>query len=808
MTGQPTGTVTLVFTDIAGSTRLLRSLGPERYRTALAEHRAVVRDAFARHDGYEVDEEGDAFFFAFASATRAVSAVEDAFAALDGGPIRIRVGIHTGEPIVDAPKYVGEDVHKAARIMSAAHGGQIVLSAATRALLDGHVTELGEHRLKDFDEPVSLFQVGAERFPPLRTLSNTNLPSPATKLVGRERETSDITALVRDGTRLVTLTGPGGAGKTRLGLAAARELVHDFEGGVFWIALAPVRDPELALTRIAVGLGTEDVAASIGHREVLLLLDNFEQVIDAAPGLGRLLAECPNLSLIVTSRELLRIQGETGYLVPPLAEGEAVELFTQRTGAEPSPTITELCRRLDNLPLAIELAAARTGLLSPEQLLDRISQRLDLLRAGRDSDPRQQTLRTTIQWSFDLLTPEEQLLLSRLTVFAGGWELKAAEEVAGAELSTLESLLDKSLVRRTGPRCWLLETIREFAAESLADDEHETLARRHCAHYVDLAERAEPELDMGAQEAWLSRLETERGNLEAALAFAFETRDGESAVRLTAALRKFWLIHGPLTEAGEWLERSVRAAGDALPGKRADALGNAAFIAYRHADYLRARLLADEGLALSRALGDRVREAEALDNLANAAEGLGDFAHARELLEQSLELKRAANDTRRLAHTLAGLADVAMAEGLFEKAIGYCEEAIPLLGADRWNQTIGLLNLSSAAAQLGRPEAIDHAKEALGRAVELGDRELLANALDVLAWIGGDHGRAAAAARLLGYANELREQAGAELEPSERRLRQRLFASLGEQLDGQVLAAELDAGRRLTTEGAVALADG
>ena len=332
MAAQPTGTVTLLFIDIEGSTRLLDQLGAERYRDALAEHRRVLREAFRRHGGYEVDYEGDAFFVAFQEARSGVGAAHEAQTALADGPIRVRMALHTGAPILDPPKYVGMDVHLAARIMSAGHGGQVLLSKATRDLVDApEVRDLGEHRVKDFDDPVWIFQLGGGAFPPLKTISNTNLPRPASSFVGRERDVDEVVARVREGARLVTLTGPGGSGKTRLAIEAAAELVAEFRGGLFWVGLAPFRDPALVLAAVAQALGARgEPAAHIGEREMLLLLDNMEQVVEAAPDLAVLVETCPNLRLLVTSRELLRVRGEVEYEVMPLSEVDAVELFRLR----------------------------------------------------------------------------------------------------------------------------------------------------------------------------------------------------------------------------------------------------------------------------------------------------------------------------------------------------------------------------------------------------------------------------------------------------------------------------------------------
>jgi class 3 adenylate cyclase len=453
----PSGTVTFLFTDVEGSTALLHELGPESYATALAEHRRIVREAVTARGGVEVDTQGDAFFVAFPTAAGALAAAEEILHGLAGGLISIRMGLHTGRAHVTGEGYVGRDVNLGARIAAAGHGGQVLLSKETSELVEAELTDLGEHRLKDFDEPVWIFQVGTDQFPPLKTISNTNLPRPASSFVGRESEVAEIATLIREGTRLLTLTGPGGSGKTRLAIAAATELVPEHRNGVFWVGLATLRDPALVVETIAQTLGAkEGLTDHVGERELLLLLDNLEQVVEAAPELAAVLEACPNLKLLVTSRELLRVRGEVEYPVPPLAEREAVELFRERSRREPDETIAELCRRLDNLPLAVELAAARTSVLSPGQILERLAQRLDLLKGGRDAEARQQTLRATIAWSHDLLNDSEQRLFARLAVFAGGCALESAEQVAQADLDVLQSLVDKSLVRQTRERFWML----------------------------------------------------------------------------------------------------------------------------------------------------------------------------------------------------------------------------------------------------------------------------------------------------------------------------------------------------------------
>jgi predicted ATPase len=661
----PSGTVTFLFTDVEGSTQLLHELGGEAYAEALAEHRRVLRDAFAAHGGVEVDTQGDAFFVAFPSAPGALAAAAEAKHALGQSRIRVRMGIHTGRPHLGEEGYVGADVHLGARIAAAGHGGQVLLSKETRALTGNGVTDLGEHRLKDFAEPVPIFQLGSERFPPLKTISNTNLPRPASSFLGREREVEEVAALLQNGARLLTLTGPGGSGKTRLAIEAAGELVPEFKAGVFWIGLADLRDPALVTETMATTLGAHDgLTEHVGERELLLVLDNLEQVVEAAPELASLVEACANLRLLVTSRELLRVRGEIEYPVLPLDERNAVNLFCDRARAAPDGAVRELCRALDNLPLAIELAAARTSVLSPAQILERLSQRLDLLRGGRDADPRQQTLRATIEWSYGLLARDEQRLFRRLAVFRGGCTLEAAEQVAQADLDTLQSLVDKNLLRHGEERFWMLETIREYAAERLAEGEDDDALRdRHLTHFLTIAERAYDER-RAAMAKWSAVLDAERDNMRAALDWALP-RAPESGVRLAGAVAYLWLLQGHGREARERL---------------AAALGQ-----YESRDWVRARGLThladledpgdaalahvDEALSIWWELGDRLGEALALEARGWTHLYGGDYAPARQAFEESLALLREGGAPElESAGVLAGLCQLYVSAGEIERA--------------------------------------------------------------------------------------------------------------------------------------------
>ena len=524
MIEQPSGTVTLVFTDIEGSTRLLQEFGEQRYREVRDHHHRVVRDAFARHAGYEVDNEGDAFFYAFASAASAIDAVSEAMHELEAGPVRIRVGMHTGEPGLDPPKYLGMDVHLAARVMAAGNGGQVLLTRSTRELVDAELVDLGEHRLKDIPDPVWLYQLGEGDFPPVRGLNNTNLPLPASSFLGRAEELERAERLL-EGARLLTVSGPGGVGKTRFAIELASRQLERFPNGVFWVPLASLRDSTLVMESLAHAAGAKgDLAAHIGNRHILLVIDNLEQVVEAAPELSRLLTACEHLTLLVTSRELLRVEGEVEVSLPSLAGSEADALFCERAQCEPSPAIGELCARLDGLPLAIELAAARTRVLTPEQILERLGERLDLLKGTRRRPAAADAART-VEWSYDLLTDDEAALFRCLAVFAGGCTLEASEDVAGADVDLLQSLAEKSLIRQLDGRIWMLETIRGYAWERLAESgEVVALRRSHLDWVVSLAERLSLRASRTELERWSKEVTGEEDNVRAALDFAGEAR--------------------------------------------------------------------------------------------------------------------------------------------------------------------------------------------------------------------------------------------------------------------------------------------
>jgi len=806
----PTGTVTFLFTDVEGSTRLLNELGAEAYDEALAEHRRRLRGAFARRGGVEVDTQGDAFFYAFPSAPEAIEAAGEGQRALSVGPIRVRMGLHSGRPHVGREGYVGEDVHLAARIAAAGHGGQVLVSRATRALVDGELVDLGEHRVKDFSEPVWIFQLGEGRFPPLRTISNTNLPRPASSFVGREREVSDVVGLLQDGARLVTLSGPGGSGKTRLAVESAAELVPEFRNGVFWIGLAALREPALVAETVAQTLGAKDgLAEHVGERELLLLLDNFEQVVEAAPELASLLESCPNLRLLVTSRELLRIRGEVEYPVPPLARPEAVELFCARSQVGRSDDVAELCRRLDNLPLAVELAAARTSVLSPAQILERLSQRLDLLKGGRDSESRQQTLRATIEWSYELLTEKERRLFARLSVFAGGCALEAAADVAEADLDTLQSLVDKSLIRFADGRFWLLETIREFALERLEETGGgEDLRHRHTAYFLELAELAKPELQAWSSSIWFDRLEAEHDNIRAALGDPLEHGRTDVALRLGGAVWLFWLTRGYWSEGRRWLESALAAGTESDPHLRFDALWGAGLLAVWQDDLERGRAAAEELLALAAETDSTRVRALGVHIAAVVASHRGDWDHAAQLHAESAQLARELGDSWLLSIAVNNLGDIALNRGEYERALELFEESLAI-GGERQDQdrlARAFVNLGFTTLMLGDIErARSLLRDGLIAAREIGQVEGFTYGF---VGLGAAYAREdpARAARLLGCADLLCEETASDLVQLEGRVRDETEAELRARLGEDAYAAVYAEGRALALEDALALA--
>jgi predicted ATPase len=806
----PSGTVTLLFTDIEGSTRLIERLGEDGYVLALAEHRRLLRSAFSAHGGVEVDTQGDAFLYAFADPVGALAAAAQGQQALASGHVKVRMGMHTGTVRVTSEGYAGRELHRAARIAASGHGGQVVLSSATRALVDGDLTELGEHRLKDFVEPVALFQLGTERFPPLKTISNTNLPRPASSFVGREREREEVLGLLRNGSRLLTLSGPGGSGKTRLALEVGSELVADFKAGVFWVGLAPLRDPALVIETVAQTLGAKDsLAEHVSERELLLLLDNFEQVVEAAPELSRLLEACPNLRLLVTSRELLRVTGEVEYAVPPLEEPEAVELFCERSRLERDETISELCRRLDDLPLAVELAAARTRVLTPQQILDRLGQRLDLLKGSRDADPRQRTLRATIEWSHGLLSDDEQALFARLAVFAGSCTLDAAEDVCGADLDVIQSLVDKSLLRHTHHRFWMLETIREFATERLeAAGGSRTVRAAHAEFFAALAERADPQITQGLdQQEWADRITAEYDNIRSAVGFALSEAP-ETALRIVGSIAFFVSLRGGFAEVRAWVDEALAAGDDVPPLWRGRALICGAVAAVRQGDLEAGTRYAEEALAVASAAGDGFGIASALRERGIAATQSGHRERARSIYVELAELSESIGDPFHGAIALNNLGDLALYDGDWSRAIELCGRSGEIrrdLG-NRWGAALCLTNVALAQRQAGLlDDAARSIRQALEDSLAVDARMVVHSCFVVGAMLAADRDRPQEGATLLGASEQLREELDSATDDFERARLEEVEANTRALLGDEDFAGAFEHGRSLRTDDAAAL---
>jgi predicted ATPase/class 3 adenylate cyclase len=680
----PSGTVTFLFTDIEGSTRLLQELG-DRYADVLAEHRRMLREAFAHHGGVEVDTQGDAFFVAFARASDAVAGAQAAQRALRGGGVRVRMGVHTGEPMVREEGYVGIDVHRAVRLASAGHGGQILLSRPTRDLLDStfELVDLGLHRMKDLSEPQRLYQLGMEKFPPLKTLHQTNLPVPATPFLGRERELSEVLRLLGS-SRVLTLTGPGGTGKTRLAIQAAAEVAEEFPAGVWWVPLSTLRDPSLVPDSIAQVLDAKgEVAEHIADKKVLLLLDNLEHLLDSASELAALVDRCVGLRLLATSREPLRVSAEQEYPVAPFASEEAVDFFCTRARSvkpdfAPTATLPDICRRLDNLPLALELAAARVKILSPEQILARLEQALPLLTGGRRDVPeRQRTLAATIAWSHEMLSDPEQRLFARLSVFVGGSTLEAAETVCAAELDGLASLVDKSLVRQSGDRFWMLETIREFAFERLREDDTlDEVRRRHAEYFLAGAEANFGQIFESLTQDQLDWFEREQDNLRSALDRLHELdAEPELEARLVIACTKFWSHRGLWSEARRRQDAALERAEGAPPPLRGRLLWEVAEVMWGQGDYKRGKEMAEAAIALLDQLGTETLDAIAARNALAASEHhLGNVRRAAEIFEAAAALARVTGNDLALAMALSGLGNQALEAGDLFRARKHLEE--------------------------------------------------------------------------------------------------------------------------------------
>ncbi len=842
MSELPTGTLTLFFTDVEGSTRFQQEVG-EQYADHLADHHRIIRTALERHGGHEVDTQGEAFFAVFTQATGAAAAAADVQRAFAEHPFAVRIGLHTGQPRIAETGYVGLDVPRAARICAAAWGGQVLLSQTTHDLVDDTwaTRDLGDHRLKDLIQPVRLYQlVGAgltDAFPPPRTLESrpTNLPVQPTALVGRGVEVEAVSALILgDDVRLVTLTGAGGTGKTRIALQVAAEIVDDLADGAFFVGLETVTDPSLVLPAIAQATGAARAGAAglenamhdfLRTRELLLVLDNFEQLTPSAALLAELLAKAPRLRLLVTSREPLRLSAEREYPVPPLslpeldrlptpaalARYESVALFVERArAARPTFAITEqnagaiaeICVRLDGLPLALELAAARIRSLTPEAMLTRLERRLDLLTGGaRDLPARQRTLRAAIDWSYDLLEEPERVLLARLAVFAGGCSLEAAEAVCDATLDKLESLIEKSLVRQQGgadggPRFMLLETIREYAAERLALlPDHTETRDRHLAFVREWFEtRALDRLEDANLTEDYDRDEDEHENAQAALAYARECGDSEAELQLASAVRFLWLAHGYYDYGSRQLRDALDRARDAPAGRRAWALVGLCPMLWPQGKWNEAHRSAEQARDLFGELADDRGRAYAANALAVAYAGIGEGEKSRGLYDEAEALFRRLGERSGLGRVLNNRGYGLLVEGDLPAAERALREAREVNPAERWT----VLNLALIALKRGAPdEAVQLYAETLRASRNAGRPQFVSYALEGVARVAALRGQDELAARLWGASEAMRERLNAPLQHVERETHDAAVAASRKRAGEQAHASAWAAGRAM-----------
>jgi predicted ATPase/class 3 adenylate cyclase len=872
----PEGTVTLLFSDIEGSTTLLARLG-DLYAEALSAQRLLMRNAFAACGGRELGTEGDSFYVVFASAVDAVRSCVTAQRALaayewpGGVTVRVRMGLHSGEPARHEDAYIGMDVHRAARVAATAHGGQVVLSDATRRQVEGGLPtdvtlrDLGWHRLKDIEEPERIFQLMASglgaTFPPLKSLgTKTSLPLPPTPLVGRDEDLEQLRAtVVRPDVRLVTLTGTGGVGKTRLALAGATSLSENFQHGVFFLAMAAVKDTEVMWKTIAEGLGVGDdrlaaeaVTDHLASRQTLLVLDNLEHLEGAAAVVSALLAAAAGLVVLATSRRPLHVQGEREQPVPPLevpreagveavAASGAGRLFAQQAAmvrrgfaitADNAADVAAICRRLDGLPLAIELAASRAKLLAPKALLARLGQSLDLAAGDIERPSRQQTLRATVAWSCDLLSPDLELVFRRAGVFAGGCDLDALGAVAGVvdaagsgsdSLRHVAELLDVSLMNVTEgidgePRAAMLETIREYALERLeASGELDITRCRHAEFYAAFAERANERLEGQTRLAVLDQLEAEHDNMRAALRWslddatsdgAYDKRRAVIGLRLGRALAQFWYEHGHATEGRGWLERAIEVASDDAGAPLAHVTHWLGVLLQQQGENHAAVPLFERSLGIWRALDDVGQTGRELNSLGITHRHLGDLDTARSLLEDSIAIARESGADGRLAAALNSLGCVETEAGNLARATEVLQEAVALdrklgdaLGVTIDQHSLAVTNLCGDRAV----EAGVIVSSTLDYVVASGHVEFLAATVELTAAIAARLGDGTLAARLCGAAEEIRLQANIPRPQRDDALLERFLGPVRATITLAAWDARRAEGRELTRQQVVAL---
>jgi predicted ATPase/class 3 adenylate cyclase len=863
------GVVTFLFTDIEGSTRLWEQ-EPERMRPALARHDAIAKATVARHRGAVVKITGDGIHAVFDDPLDAVKATLDLQRALaDRGATAgiifpVRCGLHAGVDERRDNDFYGQAVNRAARIMSVAHGGQVLLSEAVAVLLRERLPagvslrDLGSVRLRDLARPERIYQVIDPQlradFPALRTLEATpnNLPQQVTSFIGREHVLAEVRKTLGN-SRLLTLVGVGGIGKTRLSLQVAAEMLDDFPDGAWFVELAPLADAQLVPQAVASVLGVKEevgrpvieaLKKHVKDRQLLLILDNCEHLVQACAELAKQLLESgPRLKILASSREHLHVSGETTYSVPALAvpdassittpealtQYESVRLFMDRAAAAHSAfqasehnvaAISEICRRLDGIPLAIELAAARVRALSVENIAERLNDRFRLLTSGnRTALPRQQTLRALIDWSYDLLDECERAVLRRLAVFAGGWTLEAAEAVcAGGEvdesnvLDLLTNLVEKSLVvlEASGGRYRLLDTVSQYAQERLNDSgEEEQTRTRHLAFYLALAEKARPELVGPQQGAWLARLDLERENLLSAHAWAGGVEGGgERGLRLVCSVKHYWIIRGLLA-----LGQRVMVEALARPGAqersvaRCSALSDAGQLGCVMGRYRDAQPYLAESLAIAREIGDKRMVAAVLQPLGVASLGQGDLYGARGHFEEALTLAQELGNKRDIAAALTALAQVHRVEGALTLAEPLYERVVELareLG-DRESIAIGLLNLTMVAIGQGSADRVrSKLLEVLAIVEELGSKPAGVSALEVSAGLAALRRESEQAARFFGAAEAQMGQTGLHRDPADEAFLAPLITTARDTLGPTTFAAAEAAGRVLSYDQAVA----
>ena len=839
------GTVSLLLTDIEGSTRLLHNLGAQGYALAQAEHREVLREAFTSNNGVEVDTQGDAFFYVFPSAidclrgsVAAQRGLEN-FAWTHGSVVRVRMGMHTGDPQRTEEGYVGVPVNTAARIAAVGHGGQVLLSAHTAELVteelqgdDVTLRDLGEHRLKDLDQAQRLFQVVIPElpsdFPPPRTMESkpNNLPVPLTPFVGRAQLVTQVRDLIMQPTcRAATLLGPGGTGKTRLAIRVATELLHNLDDGAFFVGLAPIQDASLVPGEIAQTLGVpedpsrpiiENICAYLEDKELLLLLDNFEQVPEAAKDIAEILKRCGGVKVLATSRQPLRISGERGVPVPPLAlpdpgelppledvaNFEAVRLFVDRAQAarfdfeltqDNAGEVVEICRKVDALPLAIELATARMYELTTTQLLQALEQRLNVLTEGAvDLLDHQRTLRDLVAWSYELLQPDEQRLWRRLAVFSGGCGLDAAQAVCDPEdqfefETAADDLASKSLLtlafesgsagavkvisgQAEQRRVSMLETLREYAVEQLADsDEELDLQRRHVGWFVQLAEDVHETIPNVERDIWLAPFDREQANYRAALSRCLDgLQDPASALTLGSLLHYYWYQRGMMSEGSDWLQRTLEADQGGASAARASALLALADFE-RNLGSIDAALEHNlEALAVYRELDDEKGIANTARQLGTIYQHTGEYARGAEYLNEAIAYYRKTDNYELLSYTLTVSGggqqlqgDLDGAQALFEESVALARDEVQ----DPNYLATALLNLGEVLhvkAETGR--AAEFIRESLRLYADMDVRNAVAYCLELLAAIDTAEGRGEEAAQLFGAADKIREDIGTPVE--------------------------------------------